>query len=157
MGWGSASRPGRLYPGKDPVPIVQEAGRRPGPVWTGEKSRPHRDSIPDRPARSQWLCFIFPSFRAFPVCCSGIVWVILRWFQSLLLLPVSLLLSHSTYNGFPLLCLYILKYSQILFWSHFCLQELQHLLTCIFLFIITYYDVRFIVRNSSVSSHLLVP
>ena len=24
----------------------------PGPVWTGEKSRPHRDSIPDRPARS---------------------------------------------------------------------------------------------------------
>ena len=25
----------------------------PGPVWTGGKSRPHRDSIPDRPARSQ--------------------------------------------------------------------------------------------------------
>ena len=23
-----------------------------GPVWTGGKSRPHRDSIPDRPARS---------------------------------------------------------------------------------------------------------
>ena len=26
----------------------------PGPVWTGGKSRPHRDSIPDRPARNQW-------------------------------------------------------------------------------------------------------
>jgi len=39
-------------PGKDPVPIVQEAGWAPGPVWTGGKSRPHRDSIPDRPARS---------------------------------------------------------------------------------------------------------
>ena len=27
----------------------------PGPVWTGGKSRPHRDSIPDRPARGQSL------------------------------------------------------------------------------------------------------
>jgi len=50
----SAARPGRtLPPGKDPVPILQEAGWVPGPVWTGGKSRPHRDSIPDRPARSQ--------------------------------------------------------------------------------------------------------
>jgi len=39
-------------PGKDPVPILQEAGWAPGPVWTGEKSRPHRHSIPDRPDRS---------------------------------------------------------------------------------------------------------
>jgi len=39
-------------PGKNPVPIVQEAGWAPGPVWTGVKSRPHRDSIPERPARS---------------------------------------------------------------------------------------------------------
>jgi len=39
-------------PGKDPVPILQEAGWAPGPVWTGGKSRPHRDSIPDLPARS---------------------------------------------------------------------------------------------------------
>jgi len=37
---------------KDPVPILQEAGWAPGPVWTGGKSCPHRDSIPDRPARS---------------------------------------------------------------------------------------------------------
>ena len=36
-----------------PVPILQEAGWAPGPVWTGGKSRPHRDLIPDRPARSQ--------------------------------------------------------------------------------------------------------
>ena len=39
-------------PEKDPVPTLQEAGWAPGPVWTGGKSRPHRDSIPDRPARS---------------------------------------------------------------------------------------------------------
>ena len=38
--------------GKDPVPILQEAGWATGPVWTGGKSLPHRDSIPDRPARS---------------------------------------------------------------------------------------------------------
>ena len=40
------------YAGKDPLPIVQEAGWAPGPVWTGGKSRPHRDSIPNRPSRS---------------------------------------------------------------------------------------------------------
>ena len=52
----SAARPGRTSPpGKDPVPILQEAGWVPGPVWTGGKSRPQRDSIPDRPARSQSL------------------------------------------------------------------------------------------------------
>ena len=42
-------------PGKDPVPILQEAGWAPGQVWTGEKSRPYRDSVPDPPARSQSL------------------------------------------------------------------------------------------------------
>ena len=52
----SAARPGRtLLPGKNTVPILEEAGRAPGPVWTGEKSRLHRDSIPNRPARSQSL------------------------------------------------------------------------------------------------------
>jgi len=34
-------------PGKDPVPIVQEVGLAPGPVWTGaENLAPQRDSIP---------------------------------------------------------------------------------------------------------------
>jgi len=50
----STPRP-HFTPGKDPVPILQEAGWTPGPVWTGGKSRPHRDSTPDRPARSQSL------------------------------------------------------------------------------------------------------
>ena len=50
----STPRP-HFTPGKDPVPIVQEAGWAPGPVWTGGKSRPHEDSIPDHPARSQSL------------------------------------------------------------------------------------------------------
>ena len=53
----SASRPGRfLTPGKDPVPIVQEAGWVPGPVWTGAENHPlTRIRSPDRPARSQSL------------------------------------------------------------------------------------------------------
>jgi len=55
-GWVVSSTPRPHFtPGKDPVPILQEAGWAPGPVWTGGKSRPHRDSIPDRPARSQSL------------------------------------------------------------------------------------------------------
>jgi hypothetical protein len=47
-GWGVSVTPRPLtIPGKDPVPIVQEAGWAPGPVWTGaENLAPHRDSIP---------------------------------------------------------------------------------------------------------------
>ena len=52
-GWVVSSTPRPHFtPGKDPVPILQKAGWAPGPVWTGGKSRPHRDSIPDHPARS---------------------------------------------------------------------------------------------------------
>ena len=47
----STHRP-HFTPGKDLIPILQEAGSAPGPVWTCGKSRPHRDSIPDHPARS---------------------------------------------------------------------------------------------------------
>ena len=51
----SAARPGRTLPSEDPVPILQEAGWATGPVWAGGISRPHRDSIPDCPARSKSL------------------------------------------------------------------------------------------------------
>jgi len=55
-GWVVSSTPRPHFtPGKDPVLILQEAGWVPGPVWTGGKSRPHRDSIPDRLARSKSL------------------------------------------------------------------------------------------------------
>ena len=55
-GWvvSSTAQP-HFTPGKDTVPILQEAGWAPGPVWMGGKSRSHRDSIPDLPARSQSL------------------------------------------------------------------------------------------------------
>ena len=57
----STSRP-HSTPGKDPVPILQEAGWVPRPVWTDGKSRFHRDSIPDRTVRSQSLYRL--SYRA---------------------------------------------------------------------------------------------
>jgi hypothetical protein len=39
MGWGVRVTPRPLFtPGKDPVPIVQEAGWAPGPVWTGAEN-----------------------------------------------------------------------------------------------------------------------
>ena len=46
---GSASRPGHsLPPGKDPVPIVEEAGWAPGPVWTdAENLAPTGIRFPD--------------------------------------------------------------------------------------------------------------
>jgi len=62
-GWVVSSTPRpHSTPRKHPVPILQEAGWAPGPVWTGGKSRPHRDSIADRPARSQSLYRL--SYRA---------------------------------------------------------------------------------------------
>ena len=54
-GW-STPRPGRFTHRKDPVPIVQEAGWAPGPVWTGaENLAPTGIRSPDRPARRQSL------------------------------------------------------------------------------------------------------
>ena len=52
---GQPHNPAASTPGKHPLPVVQEAGWASGPVLTGGKFRPHRDSIPDRPARGQSL------------------------------------------------------------------------------------------------------
>jgi hypothetical protein len=50
--WRLSVTPWPLFtPGKGPVPIVQEAGWAPGPVWTGAK----KSRSPGRPARSQSL------------------------------------------------------------------------------------------------------
>ena len=56
-GWGISVKPRPFFtPGKDPVPIVQEAGWAPGLVWTGaENLAPTGIRSPDRPARSQSL------------------------------------------------------------------------------------------------------
>ena len=52
-GWVVSSTPRPHFtPGRDPVPILQEAGWASGSVWTGGKSRPHQVSMPGPPARS---------------------------------------------------------------------------------------------------------
>jgi hypothetical protein len=64
-GWVVSSTPRPHFtPGKDPVPIIHEAGWAPGPIWTGGKARPHRDAIPDRPTRSHSLYRLsYPAHR----------------------------------------------------------------------------------------------
>ena len=56
-GW-STPRLGRFTSGKDPVPIVQDAGWAPKAGLNGcVKSRPPPTGIrsPDQPARSEWI------------------------------------------------------------------------------------------------------
>jgi len=55
----STLRP-HFTPSKNPAPILEEGGWASGQVWTGGRSRPHRDSISDHPACSQslyWLSY----------------------------------------------------------------------------------------------------
>ena len=56
-GCGVSVTPRPLFtPGKDPVPIVQEAAWTPGPVWTSAENLASTGiRSPDRPARSQSL------------------------------------------------------------------------------------------------------
>ena len=71
-GWGLSVMPRPLFtPGKDPVPIVQEVGWAPGPVWTGaENLAPTGIRSPDRPAHSQslyWLRYPGPLVMWWPL------------------------------------------------------------------------------------------
>jgi len=50
---GQRQAPAALPPGKDPVPVVQEAGWTLGPVWTGAETLPSTGiRSPDSPART---------------------------------------------------------------------------------------------------------
>jgi len=67
-GWGVSVTPRPLFtPEKDPVPIVQEAGWAPGPVWTGVGNlAPTGIRSPDRPTRIQslyWLSYRDPFIK----------------------------------------------------------------------------------------------
>jgi hypothetical protein len=65
-GRGVSVMPRPLFtPGKDAVPIVQEAGWAPGPVWTSAKNlTPTGNQSLDRPARSQSLYWLsYPAYN----------------------------------------------------------------------------------------------
>jgi len=93
-GWGVSVTPRPLFtPGKDPVPIVQEAGWAPGTVRTGaENLAPTRIRSTDRPARSQSLYRL--SYRGPSLCNKSLkhkhVAVLLCWqYNSLTVLTVQ--------------------------------------------------------------------
>jgi hypothetical protein len=50
--WSAARLDRTLPPGKTRYPFYRRLGGPQGQVWTGGKSRLHRDPIPNRPARS---------------------------------------------------------------------------------------------------------
>jgi len=54
--WLLTPRPGRFTPGKETVPIAQEAGWAPGLVWTGaDNLAPSEIRSPERPVCSESL------------------------------------------------------------------------------------------------------
>ena len=75
-GEGSTSRPGRFTPGKDPVPIVQEAGWAPRPVWTGVENLVHQpgfDSRTVQPVASRYTDYATrPGKKGKPVQITGV-------------------------------------------------------------------------------------
>jgi hypothetical protein len=98
-GW-SAQRPGRFTPGKDPVPIVQEAVWAPGPVWMVAKNlAPTGIRSADRPTRSQSLYRLsYPAHGPRPInlACDSDFHVSHRGFQH------AAKLRHDT-DGFTFL------------------------------------------------------
>jgi len=53
---GQRHAPAAFTPRKDPIPIVQEAGWAPGPVWIGAENLAFTGiRSPDCPAPSEWL------------------------------------------------------------------------------------------------------
>ena len=72
-GWGVSVMPWPLStPGKDLVPIVQEGGWAPGPVWTGaENLAPNRIQSPNRPVCSQSLYWLnYPAYNYYNAACK---------------------------------------------------------------------------------------
>ena len=76
-GWVVSSTPWPHFtPGKTRYPFYRRLGGPQGRVWTGEKSRPQQDSIPDRPAHSQLLYQLsYPAHNSMKV-------YIVNWFES---------------------------------------------------------------------------
>jgi len=90
-GEGLVAHPGRtLPPGKTRYPFYGRMCGPPGPVWTGGKSRPHQDSIPDGPNHSQSLYRL--SYPAH--------YQILQHWESPALSPYSVCLLHVVSTKF---------------------------------------------------------
>ena len=62
-GVGGCQDPAAFNPGKEPVPIVQEAGWAPGPVWTGAENLapPGFDPRTFQPVESRYTDYAIPA------------------------------------------------------------------------------------------------
>ena len=61
---GQRHAPAAFTPGKDPVPIVQEAGWAPGPVWTGAENLappPGFDPQTVQPVADRYTDYVIPA------------------------------------------------------------------------------------------------
>ena len=102
-GWGVSVTLRPLFtPGKDTVPIVEEAGWAPRPIWTGAKILvPTGIRSPDRPARSQSLYRLrYPAHTIVPYKteCVG------NGFLSVLFPKFKIDVTANTHSAHPLLC-----------------------------------------------------
>jgi hypothetical protein len=101
---GQRHAPASFTPGKDPVPIVQEAGWAPGPVWIGaENLAPTGIQSPDLPAcselaqihKTQYLNHLTQVFYVQHVCFGSIV-------------PLTVLLCSVYEKSLPILGIFII-------------------------------------------------
>ena len=98
-GWGVSVTPRPLFtPGKDPVPVVQEAVWTPGPVWkSAENHTPTEIWSPDRPALNQSLYRL--SYPAHSSCLAEAIFdQTFPYDYPKNLVPVILLI-HTTYGN----------------------------------------------------------
>ena len=99
-GW-STPRSGRFSPGKDPVPIVQEAGWAPRPVWTNaENLAPTGIRYPDRPVCRESLyrlSYRGPSELFYNIFMTLKSQLKVLYTKSLLLSPVELFIHEPKY------------------------------------------------------------
>jgi hypothetical protein len=65
---GQRDAPAALSPGKDPVRIVQEAGRAPGPVWTGAENLAPFPSPRFDPRTVQPVASRYTDYATRPTC-----------------------------------------------------------------------------------------
>jgi len=111
---GQPHAPAASTPGKDTVPILQKVGWASGPVWTGGKSRPHRNSIPlyrlSYPGHGfVSLCLIFPTLKHTESLVSRITHFNCTHFFLRVTLPI---LQHSSQSNLE----HINLFSNLFYW-----------------------------------------
>ena len=123
---GQPHAPDTSTTGKDPLPIVKEAGWAPRPVWTGGKPRPHRDSIPDRRKILHGVKIWYWNLVTNDVEST---WFWLIWYVSISLCLLILTQDNFLYSTQLLFTLTLLKPTGYVMHHQFNIQQLYVLPT----------------------------